>query len=205
MTRDEYLQTQTGYISRRILMEYIIDNKVDGFGAETPDSIFIRNDLVDKWGNDIELYIPNEDVSPIVHGHWIRPIIAQERSYKWQCSVCGQIACCVFNGGKRSKKAVCKFAYCPNCGAKMDGEETNRLPLSVIGIKNCDFSDTPSSTQLSITAKSTDKAAESLKVLGVTVLDTSENMKPLSQIFEELRGLMEQLSINEEGGENNEM
>lgn len=60
------------------------------------------------------------DVAPIVHGYWIRPLIAQERSYKWQCSECGKIACCVYNGGKHNKNCKCTFLYCPNCGAKMD-------------------------------------------------------------------------------------
>lgn len=67
--------------------------------------------------------IPSADVRPERHGYWIRPNAAQTRSYKWKCSECGEISCCVYNGGKYNKNCVCKFLYCPNCGAKMDGKD----------------------------------------------------------------------------------
>ena len=36
--------------------------------------------------------VSTADVAPVRHGHWIRPDGTNTRSYKWQCSECGQIA-----------------------------------------------------------------------------------------------------------------
>lgn len=52
--------------------------------------------------------IPEADVAPVVHGHWIR----QDESFtRFKCSnpECGIENCSGFEN------------YCPNCGAKMDG------------------------------------------------------------------------------------
>ena len=51
--------------------------------------------------------MPDADVAPVVHGHWIR----QDESFtKFKCSnpKCGIENCSGFEN------------YCPNCGAKMD-------------------------------------------------------------------------------------
>ena len=50
-------------------------------------------------------------VDPVKHGHWI--FVEDMVSYI-KCSECGDDICWV--NSKRPK-------YCPNCGAKMDGEE----------------------------------------------------------------------------------
>lgn len=63
------------------------------------------------------------DIKPERHGHWIRPSTAATRSYKWQCSECQGISHYVYNGGKRNKNCICKFKFCPNCGARMDGKD----------------------------------------------------------------------------------
>lgn len=62
------------------------------------------------------------DVTEVRHGKWIRPNVPNTRSYKWQCSECGQIAYWLHYGNRGSKNIICKFGYCPNCGAKMDGD-----------------------------------------------------------------------------------
>lgn len=65
---------------------------------------------------------PNADVVEVKHGKWIRPNVPNTRSYKWQCSECGQIAYWLHYGNRGSKNIICKFGYCPNCGARMDGD-----------------------------------------------------------------------------------
>lgn len=58
------------------------------------------------------------DVAPVVHGRWIaeesKSVSKRNRIIKYKiysCSICG-----AGNGRHESK-------YCPNCGARMDGEQ----------------------------------------------------------------------------------
>jgi hypothetical protein len=59
--------------------------------------------------------LPAVDAAPVVHGRpvWINPLDPGAKMCIWKCSsfcsVCGD---CVVVGWK----------YCPNCGARMDGE-----------------------------------------------------------------------------------
>lgn len=55
---------------------------------------------------------PAADVAPVVHGHFVHdgPRFAGGVDW-WRCSACGGLA----------SGAETQFAYCPNCGAKMDG------------------------------------------------------------------------------------
>lgn len=55
---------------------------------------------------------PSADVAPVVHGTW------ELRHGSWYCSNCGR--------GYKIKFGVapaCKHNYCPNCGARMDGDD----------------------------------------------------------------------------------
>lgn len=54
------------------------------------------------------------DGAAVKHGRWIRP-----EGYCWrpECSECGYY-------GSAIDEPVIPFNYCPNCGAKMDLEET---------------------------------------------------------------------------------
>ena len=51
---------------------------------------------------------PAMDAEPVRHGRWLRLDEAPERDQR-RCSECGDISCCQRN-------------YCPNCGARMDGD-----------------------------------------------------------------------------------
>ena len=54
---------------------------------------------------------PTVDVAPVAHGRW------ESRHGSWYCTNCGR--------GYKIKFGVapaCKHNYCPNCGAKMDGD-----------------------------------------------------------------------------------
>ena len=56
-----------------------------------------------------------EDAVPVVHGRWIDRTknIRGFYDYRYDCSVCEHI---FWHGG------IENFNYCPNCGAKMDGD-----------------------------------------------------------------------------------
>lgn len=51
---------------------------------------------------------PTIDAEPVRHGRWLRLDEAPEWDQR-RCSECGDISCCQRN-------------YCPNCGARMDGD-----------------------------------------------------------------------------------
>lgn len=58
--------------------------------------------LSEAW-NDI----PSADVHPVVHGHW--ELLYWAFDY-YRCSECG------------FEQRLEEFSYCPNCGARMDGD-----------------------------------------------------------------------------------
>ena len=55
---------------------------------------------------------PTVDAEPIKHGTWTRP--SRPKTYERFCSCCG---------GKSWYCGTGDYAYCPNCGAKMDKKE----------------------------------------------------------------------------------
>lgn len=61
-------------------------------------------DLVDTFAK-----IPSADVVPVRHGEWV------ERALRPTCSLCGF-------SGSLIDAPISPFKYCPNCGAKMDGD-----------------------------------------------------------------------------------
>jgi hypothetical protein len=54
---------------------------------------------------------PTEDVQKVKHGKWIWKELYGEVGYMLVCSNC-----------EESEGARERFDYCPNCGAKMDGD-----------------------------------------------------------------------------------
>lgn len=59
---------------------------------------------------------PAEDVQPVKHGQWID----HEKFERNNCNVC--IECSVCNTWF-GHDCIPKTNYCPNCGARMDGEQ----------------------------------------------------------------------------------
>ena len=70
-----------------------------------PDRWYFGRDVLREIG-DAETV----DAEPVRHGRWLRLNEAPEWDQR-RCSECGDISCCQRN-------------YCPNCGAKMDGDAT---------------------------------------------------------------------------------
>lgn len=103
------------YIERETALEKVIE--VKHHDPELSGVVLHRyikeNDLKD---------IPAADVTPVVHGRWI---CINKRYGEYECSVChGVDANCSDYYGIH---AVTEQEFCPNCGAKMDKEETNEL------------------------------------------------------------------------------
>ena len=74
-----------------------------------------RRDWYTPWIVETLGDLPSADVAPVRHGRWIE--LAMKGEFK--CSVCGR--------GSKSKNTfqlipTVYWNYCPNCGAKMDGE-----------------------------------------------------------------------------------
>lgn len=64
---------------------------------------------------------PEEDVAPVVHGRWFDTGVENETGSIYFCSACNKYN----NPNKKDvkmRRAKEKPDYCPNCGAKMDGE-----------------------------------------------------------------------------------
>lgn len=59
----------------------------------------------------------NGDVAPVVHGRW-----EQDADGDWYCTNCDEVVAICESGKERTYRKP----YCPNCGAKMDEEETDR-------------------------------------------------------------------------------
>ena len=66
--------------------------------------------LIEKFNEAVE-EMPTADVAPVVHGRWIE----QEKytfGVMYDCSICGDR---ILDNGH-------SWNYCPNCGARMDGD-----------------------------------------------------------------------------------
>ncbi len=57
---------------------------------------------------------PTADVQEVKHGKWLRTVPTSTWSYRRVCSLCGQTANMIRT----------RYTYCPWCGAKMDGGES---------------------------------------------------------------------------------
>lgn len=68
-----------------------------------------------EWAREIIWRTPYSDVAPVKRGHWIEDYVYDPDPHdriRYKCSECDLILDGV---------AEC-FTYCPNCGAKMDGD-----------------------------------------------------------------------------------
>lgn len=95
------------YIERGALMQFPI--RRDHYDRKNGNKHFINGiESVLEYAENL----PAADVAPVVHGHFVHdgPRFAGGVDW-WRCSACGGLA----------SGAETQFAYCPNCGAKMDG------------------------------------------------------------------------------------
>lgn len=76
------------------------------------------------WGKGLEPsqyieIIPAADVAPVVHGRWIEQEDPMLDVY-YTCSVCKEDFYIKTTG--YPEKDMFLYTYCPNCGARMDGD-----------------------------------------------------------------------------------
>ena len=94
------------YIKRQTIMEFPI--RKDHCDKEHANEHFIFG--IESVLEYVE-NLPAADVAPVRHGRWLdskHKIFSN--TYDYVCSNCG----CDY--------ALAKYNYCPNCGAKMDGD-----------------------------------------------------------------------------------
>ena len=97
--------TMDEYIDRKGAVDAVLDVYYD-----TPD--------IDLSGEKFEaaiLKIPAADVAPVRHGEWEIVVGSNGKEYM----VC---TCC-----RVSQDLTGVFTYCPNCGAKMDGGDSDAV------------------------------------------------------------------------------
>ena len=76
------------------------------------DALFILSNLNSAWvGYEKVSRLPTIDAVPVKHGEWIDPAAAD----CYRCSVCEEYT--------QMEMPRLLYHYCPNCGAKMDGEK----------------------------------------------------------------------------------
>lgn len=59
---------------------------------------------------------PTADVQEVKHGEWLKPSNDSVDSKQWICSECKGLTETSYYCGH------CYYNYCPNCGARMDGD-----------------------------------------------------------------------------------
>lgn len=106
----EYMETE--YIKKPIL-KIAIKSHFKNLKYQGKHTIGVMDANADI--NRIISEIPAADVVEVKHGEWIEKETLYDVYY--DCSVCGESFC--FIEGKPTENL---YKYCPNCGAKIDGE-----------------------------------------------------------------------------------
>lgn len=75
-------------------------------------------DMIATYTTEMEL--PTVDAELVRHGKWLKQDDGRVGSYwiRFTCSECGEITAETIMGEPR-------YVYCPMCGARMDGDETD--------------------------------------------------------------------------------
>lgn len=102
------------FISREAAIAYIREQSeecqkaFEELGGESGIYADAYNDLAEDFYS-----IPAADVAPVVHARWVK-----DEEGEWSCTNCLETVAICDSGRERTYRKP----YCPNCGAKMDGE-----------------------------------------------------------------------------------
>lgn len=105
------------YIERDALVRQISCNMAEYVGA--PDDV-LKHDEQCNYAISCVESAPAADVAPVAHGRWIEQEDQMLDVY-YTCSVCKEDFYIETTG--YTEKDMFLYTYCPNCGAKMDGDE----------------------------------------------------------------------------------
>lgn len=104
------------YIERYKILGYMDLVVIHARGVAGNDSILKKvTDIVENM-RDLVAEAPAADVVPVVHGRWEIKTDDYDCEYA-KCSACGE----EFYDANEDTIDI-TFNYCPNCGARMDGE-----------------------------------------------------------------------------------
>ena len=98
----EVIQMSKEYIEREAIIQKIKEAK-NNFSPTVRPIFDVATHLIS--------HAPAADVAPVVHGEWIH------KNGEIYCSVCG--------GEALMDEVYYKSPYCPDCGARMDGGNSN--------------------------------------------------------------------------------
>lgn len=110
----------TADFNRRLAARYTQENNIKpdprkAYEADTYSKCALALDTVIAAAQGA--WIDAKNFAPVVHGKWIQSKYVRSL---FICSVCSKSTDVTFNG--RNKL----YAYCPNCGARMDGEANEK-------------------------------------------------------------------------------
>lgn len=88
-------------------------NNFDAGRADSPPCTLLTPEEFAEYLHEL----PTADVAPVVHGRWIHDGCRVEGGIDWcHCSECG-----------KSDNFCARTNYCPKCGAKMDGGDSDAV------------------------------------------------------------------------------
>ena len=96
--------------AKEVLKKLLYETAMNNSGGASLMCEDIAENRLESWFG----LVPTVDAEPVRHGHWITQfddLFPMESTI--ECSACGE---------KEWMMTITNHNYCPNCGAKMDGE-----------------------------------------------------------------------------------
>lgn len=100
------------YIEREAAIDAIMKVYVRTAGYKARERVFEAKEAVHR--------LPAADVAPVVHGQWI--IGVDNDDFDVKCSKCEWTDIFEVAGIAAVERIAKAMHYCPNCGARMDGD-----------------------------------------------------------------------------------